>query len=77
MSEMLSSALLDGAEDLITTLGGAAALTARGHHPGLAVILVGVDPASQVYVKHKVADCVGAGIQIGRASCRERVLVAV
>jgi len=41
----------------------ATALTARGHHPGLAVILVGVDPASQVYVKHKVADCVGAGIR--------------
>lgn len=33
------------------------ALTARGHRPGLAVILVGENPASQVYVKHKVADC--------------------
>jgi methylenetetrahydrofolate dehydrogenase (NADP+) / methenyltetrahydrofolate cyclohydrolase len=41
----------------------AAVLTARGHQPGLAVILVGDDPASQVYVKHKVADCVGAGIR--------------
>ncbi len=40
----------------------AAALTARGHRPGLAVILVGDDPASQVYVKHKVNDCVGAGL---------------
>ena len=40
----------------------AAALTARGHRPGLAVILVGEDPASQVYVKHKVNDCVGAGL---------------
>ncbi|HEY0821912.1 MAG TPA: tetrahydrofolate dehydrogenase/cyclohydrolase catalytic domain-containing protein, partial [Rhizobacter sp.] len=27
----------------------AAKLTARGHQPGLAVILVGDDPASQVY----------------------------
>lgn len=35
----------------------AAALTARGHTPGLAVILVGEDPASQVYVSHKVKDC--------------------
>ena len=43
--------------------GRAAALTARGHQPGLAVILIGDDPASQVYVKHKVADCVDAGIR--------------
>ena len=41
----------------------AATLAARGHAPGLAVILVGDDPASQVYVKHKVNDCVGAGIR--------------
>ena len=41
----------------------AAALTARGHPPGLAVILVGDDPASQVYVKHKVADCEGSGVR--------------
>jgi methylenetetrahydrofolate dehydrogenase (NADP+)/methenyltetrahydrofolate cyclohydrolase len=41
----------------------AAALTARGHRPGLAVILVGDDPASQVYVKHKVADCESVGIR--------------
>lgn len=41
----------------------AAALTARGRRPGLAVILVGDDPASQVYVKHKVADCESVGIR--------------
>ena len=41
----------------------AAALTARGHRPGLAVILVGEDPASQVYVKHKVADCESSGVR--------------
>jgi methylenetetrahydrofolate dehydrogenase (NADP+)/methenyltetrahydrofolate cyclohydrolase len=41
----------------------AAALAARGRQPGLAVILVGEDPASQVYVKHKVNDCVGSGIR--------------
>ena len=41
----------------------AAALSARGHPPGLAVILVGDDPASQVYVRHKVADCEGAGMR--------------
>ena len=41
----------------------AAALTARGHTPGLAVILVGEDPASQVYVSHKVKDCEGSGVR--------------
>lgn len=41
----------------------AAALTARGHRPGLAVILVGDDPASQVYVSHKVKDCEGSGVR--------------
>jgi methylenetetrahydrofolate dehydrogenase (NADP+)/methenyltetrahydrofolate cyclohydrolase len=41
----------------------ASALTARGHRPGLAVILVGEDPASQVYVKHKVNDCETSGVR--------------
>jgi methylenetetrahydrofolate dehydrogenase (NADP+) / methenyltetrahydrofolate cyclohydrolase len=40
----------------------AAALTAQGRRPGLAVILVGENPASQVYVKHKVKDCEEAGL---------------
>ena len=40
----------------------AAALSARGLRPGLAVILVGENPASQVYVKHKVKDCEEAGL---------------
>jgi len=40
----------------------AAALTARGHRPGLAVILVGDNPASQVYVRHKVKDCDESGL---------------
>jgi methylenetetrahydrofolate dehydrogenase (NADP+)/methenyltetrahydrofolate cyclohydrolase len=39
----------------------AAALAARGHRPGLAVILVGDDPASSTYVRHKVKDCEEAG----------------
>ncbi|OZI32646.1 bifunctional methylenetetrahydrofolate dehydrogenase/methenyltetrahydrofolate cyclohydrolase [Bordetella genomosp. 1] len=39
-----------------------AALTARGHRPGLAVVLVGEDPASQVYVRNKVAACEKAGL---------------
>ncbi len=40
----------------------AAALTARGLRPGLAVILVGDDPASQVYVRNKVRACEEAGL---------------
>jgi methylenetetrahydrofolate dehydrogenase (NADP+)/methenyltetrahydrofolate cyclohydrolase len=39
------------------------ALRARGVVPGLAVILVGDDPASAVYVRHKVKDCEGAGMR--------------
>ena len=35
----------------------AAALAARGRTPGLAVILVGDDPASAVYVRNKVKAC--------------------
>jgi len=41
----------------------AAALTAKGRQPGLAVILVGEDPASQVYVSHKVKDCESSGVR--------------
>lgn len=40
----------------------AAALIATGIKPGLAVVLVGSDPASQVYVKNKVAACQKAGL---------------
>ncbi len=40
----------------------AAALTRRGVRPGLAVILVGEDAASQVYVRNKVKACQDAGL---------------
>jgi methylenetetrahydrofolate dehydrogenase (NADP+)/methenyltetrahydrofolate cyclohydrolase len=40
----------------------AAALTARGHRPGLAVVLVGDDPASAVYVRNKVKACADNGL---------------
>jgi methylenetetrahydrofolate dehydrogenase (NADP+) / methenyltetrahydrofolate cyclohydrolase len=40
----------------------AAALAARGVTPGLAVILVGDDPASQVYVRNKVRACHDNGV---------------
>ncbi|MCM5680354.1 bifunctional methylenetetrahydrofolate dehydrogenase/methenyltetrahydrofolate cyclohydrolase FolD [Schlegelella sp. S2-27] len=40
----------------------AAALTARGLKPGLAVVLVGDNPASQVYVRNKVKACQENGL---------------
>jgi len=58
--------LIDGkalAEELRATFKvRAAALAAQGHRPGLAVILAGEDPASQVYVRSKVNACETAGI---------------
>jgi methylenetetrahydrofolate dehydrogenase (NADP+)/methenyltetrahydrofolate cyclohydrolase len=38
------------------------ALKARGITPGLAVVLVGENPASQVYVRNKVKGCTDSGI---------------
>ena len=57
----MSARILDG-NALSATVRGqlaerAAALTARGTAPCLAVILVGEDPASAVYVRNKVAGC--------------------
>jgi methylenetetrahydrofolate dehydrogenase (NADP+)/methenyltetrahydrofolate cyclohydrolase len=40
----------------------AAKLTASGLKPGLAVVLVGDNPASQVYVRNKVKACEDAGL---------------
>jgi methylenetetrahydrofolate dehydrogenase (NADP+)/methenyltetrahydrofolate cyclohydrolase len=40
----------------------AAALAARGHQPGLAVLLVGDNPASQVYVRNKIKACEDNGL---------------
>ena len=41
----------------------AAALKQRGVTPGLAVVLVGDDPASSVYVRNKVKACADTGIR--------------
>ena len=62
-----TAALIDGA-GIARRLRGelalrAAALAAAGHRPGLAVILVGGDPASAVYVRNKVRACEEAGIR--------------
>ena len=41
----------------------AARLTASGRQPGLAVILVGEDPASHIYVRDKIKACAEAGVR--------------
>lgn len=43
--------------------GRTQALKAKGVQPHLAIVLVGEDPASQVYVKHKVADSEQTGLK--------------
>ena len=43
--------------------GRVSLLAEAGHRPGLAVILVGDDPASQVYVRNKVKACEETGIR--------------
>jgi methylenetetrahydrofolate dehydrogenase (NADP+)/methenyltetrahydrofolate cyclohydrolase len=40
-----------------------AAMTSRGVQPGLAVVLVGDDPGSQIYVRGKTRACAEAGIR--------------
>lgn len=37
-------------------------LAKKGHKPGLVVILVGADPASEVYVRNKVNGCLAIGM---------------
>ena len=46
-----------------------AALKARGVEPKLHIILVGEDPASQVYTKHKVKDSTETGLQATLETC--------
>jgi methylenetetrahydrofolate dehydrogenase (NADP+)/methenyltetrahydrofolate cyclohydrolase len=65
-AESNSTRLIDGVA-LSQTLRAdvaarALALKARGITPGLAVILVGDDPASAVYVRNKVKGCADTGV---------------
>jgi methylenetetrahydrofolate dehydrogenase (NADP+)/methenyltetrahydrofolate cyclohydrolase len=60
--------------------GRTEALKARGIRPHLAILLVGEDPASQVYVKHKAADSEQTGLKATLerhpASMTEQALLA-
>ena len=53
--------IMDGkalaAQLMVSLQGRVAALKARGVQPGLAVVLVGEDPASQIYVRNKERAC--------------------
>jgi methylenetetrahydrofolate dehydrogenase (NADP+)/methenyltetrahydrofolate cyclohydrolase len=53
----LAARIKDELAQTVTALG------ARGVEPGLAVVLVGEDPASQIYVRNKTASCAQAGIR--------------
>ena len=62
-----STQILDGlatSQALISTVRGAieAHVASGGRRPGLAVVLVGNDPASSIYVRAKRQDCEKAGI---------------
>ena len=58
--------ILDGtkiANDIKAEVGAAVrTLTEAGARPGLAVVLVGHDPGSEIYVRHKVKACEELGI---------------
>lgn len=63
----MSATILDGAA-LAARLRGqyrarAEALATQGRRPGLAVIIVGDNPASRVYVRNKVRACADAGFE--------------
>ena len=62
----MTAQLIDGkalSEQVRAAVGlRAAALAAAGQKPGLAVILVGDDPASAVYVRNKVKACADHGL---------------
>ena len=62
----MSTQLLDGkvmSDELRVRIAErVAALKEKGVHPGLAVILVGEDPASQIYVRNKEKGCEQVGM---------------
>jgi methylenetetrahydrofolate dehydrogenase (NADP+)/methenyltetrahydrofolate cyclohydrolase len=62
----MTASLIDGKAIAATVRAECAAraqaMAQAGRRPGLAVVIVGEDPASQVYVRNKVAACKEAGI---------------
>lgn len=68
MSRTDGARILDGKATAAAVRAGvretAAQLAARGARPGLAVVLVGEDPASQVYVRNKDRAAAEVGFQV-------------
>ncbi len=62
----MSATILDGnkiAGDIRAELmGEVKSMTAAGLRPGLAVVLVGNNPASEIYVRGKVKSCEELGV---------------
>jgi methylenetetrahydrofolate dehydrogenase (NADP+) / methenyltetrahydrofolate cyclohydrolase len=83
----MSARLIDGKAISASVREGirkeVAALKAAGERvPGLGVILVGLDPASSIYVRHKREACIAAGMhsvvhEMPESSSQEEVLAAV
>ena len=63
MAERIDGKAVARQLDEETARGVAEIVAATGHAPGLAVVLVGSDPASEVYVAHKVKACARVGIE--------------
>ena len=63
----MTASIIDGKAVAARIRGGLASrvaeLIAQGFRPGLAVVLAGDDPASQVYVRNKTAACAAIGVQ--------------
>jgi methylenetetrahydrofolate dehydrogenase (NADP+)/methenyltetrahydrofolate cyclohydrolase len=82
----MKARIIDGkkvaAEVLAECVGEIAALKEQGLTPGLAVVLVGEDPASQVYVNAKVRKCGELGLHsekivLSGTATQEEVLAVV
>ena len=66
LGELMAATILDGtkiaSEIRAEVAGEARALAEAGMRPGLAVVLVGHNPASEIYVRGKVKSCEEVGI---------------
>jgi len=65
----MAAIILDGnkiaAEIRAEVASEVASMSATGLRPGLAVVLVGHNPASEIYVRGKVKSCEQVGIGVG------------
>lgn len=63
MAELIDGKAIAGALSERTAATVAEIVSAGGRQPGLAVVLVGNDPASEVYVGRKISQCAKVGIR--------------